>query len=1151
MIVRKLFQGVGGDVPRIPSVVIAPDGTVYAFANNRVSTSRDNAAETQILVSVKCPGEDFSAPRVIAARKDWSYMIGSAVCDDLTGRVMCFFKKIAVVQHEFVKDLSAAERSRLARRKEERDGDLEGDYVVETAGDGCFTERRVSIAPSKTAGSGFLLGSAGSPHGSGAGITVKNGPYAGRLVVPARMSLHETRTWEDLMTGSANTTIYSDDRGETWYTGGVVEPGTSEGTLCERSDGSIYYNSRAYFGDGFRRSALSFDGGETFTAACVQRDLIEPCCNAAVVRGSYRGKPVLFFSNPASTRERVDMTVYYSLDDGASWKRGLTIDHRPAAYSSMCFDEKHGSLFLLYECGETDSVGEIDVAELSPEEIIHEDKEDKPMFSLKFIAAGRDYADFGHHVASPYLRKRFFVRAGLKSAAITVCGLGFYEIFINGERITKGAMAPYISNPDDLLYYDTYDLTPYLREGENVLGFQLGNGFINSFGGKVWDFDLPEQARFRGAPRLALSCALTYADSLEQFEADESFLTHPSPLLFDELRCGEIYDARLELPGWNLPGYDTTGWQPAIFVETPRGEARICEAEPIRVARTLKPIDIHKGCVSLWPVIREELPVFPIDPDEPKYGYVYDFGLNSAGNTRLKIKGERGQKVIMIFGELLDADGNLDMRAMSFEPLAYLFRNVYILKGGEEEVFLPRFSYQGFRYCLVLGITEEQATDDLLTYEIMHSAIEKVGDFTCSDDIINKLQKACEVADLANFYYFPTDCPHREKNGWTGDANLSAEQMLLNFAPEKSFGEWMRSVRKSMNDEGTVPGVVPTAGWGFKWGNGPSWDAVLFYLPYYTWLYRGETDMMFESAHAMMRYLDYLTAKRDDRGLLHIGLGDWLNVGRTNPKAPLEVTDTLKSMHIAHVAEVMFGVMQKPMQKAFAHALFEDLKASARRYLLKPDGVTLVGNSQTGQAMAVAYGLFDGAENARAVEVLVDMIHRNNDKLDVGCIGIRVLFHVLSDYGYAELAYKMIVGPSYPSYGHWIVSENCTSLFENFQTDGESPASKNHHFFGDISHWFYRTIAGLRVNPYERDPREIEIAPEFLSSLSFARAEHKLPAGRVIVKWERKDEKILLTLAIPADCRGEIRLPDGWCFENGSRLTSAPAESGVYTIVKE
>ena len=195
--------------------------------------------------------------------------------------------------------------------------------------------------------------------------------------------------------------------------------------------------------------------------------------------------------------------------------------------------------------------------------------------------------------------------------------------------------------------------------------------------------------------------------------------------------------------------------------------------------------------------------------------------------------------------------------------------------------------------------------------------------------------------------------------------------------------------------------------------------------------------------------------------------------------------------------------------------------------------------------------MFDGAENARAVEVLVDMIHRNNDKIDVGCIGIRVLFHVLSDYGYAELAYKMIVGPSYPSYGHWIVSENCTSLFENFQRDGESPASKNHHFFGDISHWFYRTIAGLRVNPYERDPREIEIAPEFLSALSFARAEHKLPAGRVIVKWERKDEKILLTLAIPADCRGEIRLPDGWCFENGSRLTSAPAESGVYTIVKE
>ncbi|MCQ2446186.1 MAG: family 78 glycoside hydrolase catalytic domain [Clostridia bacterium] len=1151
MNVQKLFCGVGGDVNRIPSIVIAPDGTVYAFANNRIGGSADNSAETEVLVSVKRPGREFSSPRVIAARKDWSYMIGSAVCDDATGKVMCFFKKIAVVQHEFVKSLTAEERDRLARIKEERDGDLEGDYVIETLDGEVFTERRITIEPCPEAGSGFVLGRAGYSHGSGAGITVHKGRYKGRLVVPARMSLHETKTWEDLMTGSTNTTIYSDDHGETWKTGGIVEAGTGEGTLCERNDGSIYYNSRAYFNDGFRRSALSLDGGETFVSQHVQRDLIEPCCNAAVVRGSYRGKPVLFFSNPASTDTRIDMTVYYSFDDGASWTRGITIDHRPASYSCMCFDEKNGVLFLLYECGETDCVAEIDVAELTPEEIIHETKEEKPMLSLKFIAAGRDYAYFGHHVASPYLRKSFTVKEGLKTASVTVTGLGFYEIFINGERITKGALAPYINNPDDLIYYDTYDLVPYLKEGENVLGFQLGNGFINCFGGKIWDFDVPEQARFRGAPRLALDCVLAYTNSVEEFEADETFLTHPSPLLLDDVRCGEIYDARLELPGWNHPGYDASGWTPAISVETPRGEARICEADPILVTRELKPVSFWKGCISKWPVPRESLPVYPIDENEDKYGYIYDFGVNSAGNARLKIKGKCGQKVIMIFGELLDEDNNLDMRAMSFEPHAYLFRNTYILKGGEEEIFVPRFSYMGFRYCLVLGITEEQATEDLLTYEVMNSGFEKIGDFSCSDEIVNKLQKACEVADLANFYYFPTDCPHREKNGWTGDANLSAEQMLLNFAPEKSFREWMRSIRKAMNDEGTIPGVVPTAGWGFDWGNGPSWDAVLFYLPYYTWLYRGETDMMFESAHAMMRYLDYLTSKRDDKGLLHIGLGDWLNVGRSNPKAPLEVTDTLKSMHIAHVAEVMFGVMEKPMQKAFAHALFEDLKASARKYLLQNDGVTLVGNSQTGQAMAVAYGLFDGAENARAVEKLVDMIHKNNDKFDVGCIGIRVLFHVLSDYGYAELAYKLIVGPDYPSYGHWIVKENCTALFEAFQPEGQEPSSKNHHFFGDISHWFYRTVAGLRVNPFERDPNEIEIAPEFLSALSFARAEHKLPASKVIIKWQRKGEEIELTLAVPADVKGEIRLPEGWCFASGSHLTKAKAESGVYTLIKE
>lgn len=372
MKVRKLFQGENGDVCRIPSVVTAKDGTVYAFANIRVGTSRDDADVTQVVMSMKRPGGEFTEPKVIAARDDWSCMIGSAVADEISGRVMCFFKKIAVKDNEFRKTYTPEERDRLAREKELRDGDLEGDYVAETCGDGVFGIRRVSIEPMKGSGkaTGFLLGNGGFTHGSGSGITVRNGAHAGRLVVPARVCLHPTVTWDDLKTGSSNTVIYSDDCGATWHTGGLVEPGTGEGTLCERNDGSLYYNSRAYFGDSLRRSAVSFDGGESFTQQCVNSDLIEPCCNAAVARAETDNGTVFVFTNPADREERVNMTFSVSFDEGRTWRRSLTVDNRKAAYSSLTYDQKSGMLYLLYECGENTCIDEVDIAEVTLREVL-------------------------------------------------------------------------------------------------------------------------------------------------------------------------------------------------------------------------------------------------------------------------------------------------------------------------------------------------------------------------------------------------------------------------------------------------------------------------------------------------------------------------------------------------------------------------------------------------------------------------------------------------------------------------------------------------------------------------------------------------------------------------------------------------------------
>ena len=242
-----------------------------------------------------------------------------------------------------------------------------------------------------------------------------------------------------------------------------------------------------------------------------------------------------------------------------------------------------------------------------------------------------------------------------------------------------------------------------------------------------------QTARYRSAPKLALS----FEASLESgetvaFEADERFVCASSPIDYDDLRVGEFYDARREIAGWNLPDFDDSAWTPALPAETPRGECRLCQAEPIVATGDLKPVCIRRGAIGLQPEIRDTLPVVePVGVEALTEGWLYDFGVNAAGNCRLKIRGHRGQKIVLQYGETLDRDGNLDLRGMSFLPKAFNHRDVYVCKGEGEEVHLPSFTYHGFRYCLVLGLEDEQATPELLTYVVMNSDLSTRGDFTC------------------------------------------------------------------------------------------------------------------------------------------------------------------------------------------------------------------------------------------------------------------------------------------------------------------------------------------------------------------------------------------------------------------------------------
>lgn len=724
------------------------------------------------------------------------------------------------------------------------------------------------------------------------------------------------------------------------------------------------------------------------------------------------------------------------------------------------------------------------------------------MLSDKFIALGEKYNTIREHVAAPYMRKSFFLSSVPQKAEITVCGLGFYVLWINGENITKGALAPYISNPDQIMYYDRYDVTDKLNKGENVIGLMLGNGMQNA-DTHVWDFD---KNAFRSAPKVALSFE---ADGKTMFEADDGFTCHPSPVTYDDLRAGERYDARLEIPGWLLPGFDDKDWLKPVSVPSNKGEKRICTASPVLKQKELKPVSVRRTLAN---------------------HYVYDFGENNSGVARLKIKGKCGQTVRIIFGEIANDEG-VDQSNISFGPetiSGYIQHIEYTLKGGGTEEYTPFFTYFGFRYAEVSGITPQQAGLDLLTYVVLSGDMPSCGEFVTSDETVNRIQDITLRSDYSNFYYFPTDCPHREKNGWTGDAALSAQQFLMNFDAEASLAEWMRCICRAQREDGALPGIVPTGGWGFKWGSGPAWDIAIVAIPYMLYRINGNLDCFKESADSIYKYIEYIPTVLNKDGLAEYGLIDWCEVNSLN-STPLVITDTLTLLNLCDMAEKLFIAAGDKKRAENCKKLFLNLKSAFRKKHMDLKTKSVIPATQSGQAMAMYYGAFDKEEMPEALIRLKELIAKYDGHFQVGVLGARVLFRVLSDMGEAELAYSMITRPDFPSYG-WQVTMGFTALLESikkltvkapfteclFEDGSVGGRSLNHHFWGDVSGWFYETIGGLRINPCLTSWRDVVIDPCFIKSLDYAKATHVYKGiGTLTVEWKRENEKIKLTVTVP------------------------------------
>lgn len=746
----------------------------------------------------------------------------------------------------------------------------------------------------------------------------------------------------------------------------------------------------------------------------------------------------------------------------------------------------------------------------------------------RFVSAGEEYCDFDRRVPAPYMRGTFLLEKEAENAFITITALGFYDLYVNGARITKGILAPYISNPDQIVVYDRYDVKRYLRRGKNAVGLILGNGFSNGFGGFVWEFD---KAPFRAAPKTAFAVEV---NGEKIFSTENEIKTAPSPILFDELRQGEVYDARLEIKGWALPGFDDTEWRAAVAAPAPKGRFLPARFEPIAE---------HKR--------RRAVCVVPLED-----GYLYDFGVNTAGVPVLKTDGKAGQKITLVCGEWFK-NGDLELDNIRFAAQKQFKREAqtveYICKGEAGEGFTPCFSYYGGRYVKVTGITPEQAVTGLVEFSEQSSAIRKIGSFTCSDEYANKTFENTVRSDFSNFFYFPTDCPHREKNGWTGDISLSSEQFSLLFDCGKSLAAWLVCLRAAQKENGAVPCIVPTGGWGYGWGSGPSWDGALTVLPYNLYRYTGDVSFLRDNADAIWKYLGFLKSIRKADNTVEYGLGDWCQIGAIRDSdywTPVAVTDTLSALDICAKAEKIFGILGLADRAKEAAAMREEFRAAIRdnfvewRYgdvpFCRPYCLT-----QTAQAMFIRYGIYTREELPHAVLRLKEIVGGADNRMQTGVFGVQSLLRVLCEHGMCDLAYDIAMNPEKPSFGA-LVAHGATSLWEFIHTFASGAGddvsvgrikSMNHHFWGDIAAWYITYLAGMRINEDLTDADRIDISPYFVSALSYVSASREMRSGEASAGWQRISEnEIRLFVCLPRGAHGELKLHDGWRAASGESL---------------
>ena len=684
---------------------------------------------------------------------------------------------------------------------------------------------------------------------------------------------------------------------------------------------------------------------------------------------------------------------------------------------------------------------------------------------------------------APYFRREFELATPLRGR-IAICGLGFYELYLNGRRVGDARLDPAPSIYDRRSRFVVYDVSQYLRAGRNVVGVILGNGWYNCRTEEAWNFD---KASWRDYPKFALRLESDGGEVI--LESDDQWrVTESGPIRFNELRNGEFYDARREFANWNDFPFDDAGWLPAVSVAPPGGVLTEQLAPPCRVMRSIE----AAATVTL-----------------PDGRIVADFGINLSGHVRLRVRGRGGAQIELRYGERLHPDGSLDQEHIAKFTFSGEFQcDCYTLRGDRPlEEWAPRFTFHGFQYCQAEIRGEAEILS--LTAEFVHSAFEDAGNIACSDEMVTQLQKMVRTSYAANFVGIPSDCPHREKNGWTGDAQLAAEAGLCNFHAALNLENWLETMADSQRPNGQFPGIVPSCGWGYNWGAGPAWDAAFFVIPAAIYLYTGRTEFFRTHFDAMLRYLEY-AADRSSGDLADYGLGDWNHVDNSRI-APPELTSSCYIFHCNKLAARFARILGRTADAVMLEARAGRIrKAINARYYIG-DGVYAHGE-MTALAAPLYFEVAPDAERSRIAAELEKIVRAHRCIPDFGIIGAKTVPRALADAGYVETAFRLLTQVEYPGWGWW-VRQGATSLWGNWH--GE--ASRNHIMFGDVSAWFFRYPGGLAPEWEAPGFSRIRLRPRPIRRLEKFRMFHDTPHGRIEVMWQWHGNEVEIKYRAPED----------------------------------